>query len=200
MPSVNVLELPDAEAWESWLAANGATRTEAWLRIARRNSGAALPMIHETLDVALCHGWIDGQRKACDALSFLQRYSRRRPRSSWSQVNVAKAEALIASGRMQAAGLAEVEAAKADGRWVAAYASQRIATVPPDLATALAGNARASAAFESLGRSGRYAVILPLLKARTPQAREQLLARAINRLSGEDEVRTDLSEGPELPG
>lgn len=185
MPAVDVLEFPDAEGWGSWLEANGATQTEAWLRIARRNSGAALPMIHEALDVALCHGWIDGQRKAYDALSFLQRYSRRRPRSSWSQVNVAKAEALIASRRMQPAGLAEIEAAKADGRWEAAYASQRTATVPPDLATALAGNASASDAFERLGRSGRYAVILPLLKARTPQAREKLLERAINKLSGE---------------
>ena len=190
MPAVNVLEFPDAEGWESWLEANGATQTEAWLRIAKRNSGAALPMIHETLDVALCHGWIDGQRKAHDALSFLQRYSRRRPTSSWSQVNVAKVEALMASGRMQAAGLAEVAAAKADGRWDAAYAPQSTASVPPDLATALTGNARASAAFERLGRSERYAVILPLLKARTPQAREKLLTRAINRLSGDGDERT----------
>jgi uncharacterized protein YdeI (YjbR/CyaY-like superfamily) len=135
--------------------------------------------------VALCYGWIDGQRRAHDDVSFLQRFSRRRPRSSWSKVNVAKVEALMASGRMRPAGLAEVAAAKADGRWEAAYESQRTAAVPPDLAAGLAGNARANAAFERLGRSARYAVILPLLKARTPEARARILARAVARLAAQ---------------
>jgi uncharacterized protein YdeI (YjbR/CyaY-like superfamily) len=96
---------------------------------------------------------------------------------------VAKAEKLIAAGRMRPAGLAEIAAAQADGRWDAAYESQRVATVPPDLAVALAGDAAASAAFERLGRSDRYAVILPLLKARTPEMRAKILARAIARLT-----------------
>ena len=142
-------------------------------------------MIAEALDVALCYGWIDGQRRANDDVSFLQRYSRRRPRSSWSKVNVAKVEALLAAGRMRPAGPAEVEAAKQDGRWEAAYESQRNTAVPPDLVAALAGNARASAAFESLGRSDRYAVILPLLKARTPETRARTLARAVARLEAQ---------------
>jgi uncharacterized protein YdeI (YjbR/CyaY-like superfamily) len=180
---VDVLDFPDAAAWESWLAAHHAVRTEAWLRIAKRHSGIATLAIVDALDVALCYGWIDGQRKALDEVSFLQRYSRRRPNSSWSKVNVAKAEALIAAGRMGTAGLTEIEAARADGRWAAAYESQRTATVPPDLAAALAGNAEASAAFEQLGRSDRYTVILQLLKARTPEARAKTLARAVARLA-----------------
>src|SRR5688572_8711495 len=104
--------------------------------------------IDDALDVALCYGWIDAQRRALDAASYLQRYSRRRPRSSWSKVNIAKVEALTAAGRMRPPGLAEVAAAKADGRWDAAYESQRTAEVPPDLAAALAADARAGAAFE----------------------------------------------------
>ena len=182
---MDVLEFPDAAGWESWLEAQHELRAEAWLRIAKRHSGIALVTIAEALDVALCYGWIDGQRKAHDDVSFLQRYSRRRPRSSWSKVNVAKVEALMAAGRMRPAGLAEVAAAKADGRWEAAYESQRTAEVPPDLAAALAGDARANAAFERLGRSDRYAVILPLLKARSPETRARLLARAVARLAAQ---------------
>jgi uncharacterized protein YdeI (YjbR/CyaY-like superfamily) len=183
---MDVLDFPDAARWESWLAAQHGVRTEAWLRIGKRHSGIALLTIAEALDVALCYGWIDGQRRAHDDASFLQRYSRRRPNSSWSKVNVAKVEALTVAGRMRPAGLAEVAAAKADGRWQAAYESQRTATVPPDLAAALAGDARANAAFERLGRSDRYAMILPLLKARTPEARAKILARALARLTAEE--------------
>jgi uncharacterized protein YdeI (YjbR/CyaY-like superfamily) len=183
---VDLLDLPDAAQWESWLAAEHGVRTEAWLRIAKRHSGIASVTPAEALDVALCYGWIDGQRSAHDDVSFLQRFSRRRPGSSWSKVNVAKVEALMAAGRMRPAGLAEVETAKADGRWEAAYESQRTAAIPPDLAAALADNARANAAFERLGRSDRYAVILPLLKARTPQARAKTLARAVARLAAQN--------------
>jgi uncharacterized protein YdeI (YjbR/CyaY-like superfamily) len=182
---VDVLDLPDAARWESWLAAQHRVRTEAWLRIARRHSGIVSVTPAEALEVALCYGWIDGQRRAHDHLSFLQRFSPRRPGSSWSKVNVAKVEALMAAGRMRPAGLAEVAAAKADGRWEAAYEPQRTAAVPPDLAAALAGDARANAAFERLGRSDRYAVILPLLKARTPEARARILAQSVARLSAQ---------------
>jgi uncharacterized protein YdeI (YjbR/CyaY-like superfamily) len=181
----SVLDLPDAAGWESWLAAQHALRTDVWLRIARRHSGIDSITVTEALDVALCYGWIDGQRKAHDDVSFLQRYCRRRPGSTWSKVNVAKVEALLAAGRMRPAGLAEVAAAKADGRWEAAYESQRHATVPPDLAAALAADAPAQAAFERLGRSERYAVILPLLKARTPETRARALARAVAHLTAQ---------------
>ena len=184
MTVVALLEFPDAAAWESWLAEHHADASEAWLRIAKRGSDVATIAIADALDVALCWGWIDGQRKGLDGVSFQQRYCRRRPRSSWSQINVAKVEALTAAGRMQPPGLAEVAAAQADGRWAAAYASQRTAEVPPDLTAALAANPRAAAAFEGLGRSERYQVILALLKTQTEKGRTRALARAIERLEG----------------
>jgi uncharacterized protein YdeI (YjbR/CyaY-like superfamily) len=180
---VDALDFPDATGWESWLQAQHEHQAAAWLRIAKRRSGLATITITQALDVALCFGWIDGHRKAYDDMSFLQRFSGRRPKSSWSKINIARVEALTAAGRMQPAGLAEVAAAKADGRWHAAYESQRTAAVPPDLAAALAGNTRASAAFERLGRSDRYAVILPVLKAHTPDARTRALDRAIAQLA-----------------
>jgi uncharacterized protein YdeI (YjbR/CyaY-like superfamily) len=177
------LDLPDAAEWEAWLAAEHGTRGEVWLRIAKRHSGVTSVTSAEALEVALCYGWIDGQRKSYDEVSFLQRYSPRRAGSPWSKINVGKVETLIAAERMQPAGLAEVAAAKADGRWEAAYESQRTATIPPDLAAALADDTDAKAAFERLSKSEQYAVILPLLKARTPETRAKLVARAIERLA-----------------
>ena len=177
-------EFPDAEAWDAWLAGHHPDTSEAWLRIAKRGSGIATLAIAEALDVALCWGWIDGQRRRHDEGSFAQRYCPRRPRSSWSQVNVAKVEALTAAGRMRPPGLAQVAAAQADGRWAAAYASQRTAKVPPDLAAALAASPRAAAAFAGLGRSEQYQVILTLLKTQTERGRTQALARAVSRLEG----------------
>lgn len=182
MSEPELLDFADAAAWESWLFAHHADASEAWLRIAKRGSGLATVAIGDALDVALCWGWIDGQRKGLDATSFRQRYCPRRPRSSWSQVNVAKVEALTAAGRMRPSGLAEVARAQADGRWAAAYASQRDAEVPDDLTGALAGSPRAAAAFAGLGRSERYQVILALLKTRTALGRARALGRAITRL------------------
>lgn len=176
---MDALDLPDAAAWDAWLQEHHDRETEAWLRIAKRHSGLATISIGDAGDVAICHGWIDGHRRGLDEVSFLQRYSRRRARSTWSQVNVARAEALAAAGRMRAGGIAEVEAARADGRWAAAYEPQRTAELPPDLAAALAADPAAGGAFARLGRSDRYALILPLLKAATPQARARSVARAI---------------------
>jgi len=181
---MEVLDFPDAAAWEAWLAGQHATSTEAWLRIGKKHSGLALIAIGDALDVALCYGWIDGQRRSLDEVSFLQRYCPRRPRSSWSQVNVEKVAALTAAGRMRPPGIAEVEKARADGRWDAAYESQRTAEVPPDLAAALAGEPEAAAAFERLSRSDRYWIILQLLKTRTPEGRARNVARAVERLKG----------------
>lgn len=180
---MEIFEFADAAGWESWLAAEHRTRTEAWLRIGKRHSPIAFLRIADALDVALCFGWIDGQRKGLDDVSFLQRYCRRRPRSSWSKINVAKVEVLTAAGRMQPAGLAEVEAAKADGRWAAAYESQRTAEIPTDLAAALSANERAAAVFGSLSKSDRYAVILPLLKSKTPEGRARLVGQLVERLA-----------------
>jgi uncharacterized protein YdeI (YjbR/CyaY-like superfamily) len=177
------LDLPDAAAWQVWLDAHHDAGRAAWLRIAKKHSGIATISISDALEVALCYGWIDGHRKALDDVSFLQRYSRRRPNSSWSQKNVAAVDALTAAGRMRPAGLAEVDAARADGRWRAAYESQRTAEVPPDLVAALVATPVAATAFERLSRTDRYAVVLPLLKARTSGAREAALGRAVTRLA-----------------
>jgi uncharacterized protein YdeI (YjbR/CyaY-like superfamily) len=179
-----VLDLPDAPAWEAWLEEHHATAPEAWLRIAKKGSGLASVSIGEALDGALCFGWIDGQRRGLDDVSFLQRYCPRRARSTWSQVNVEKVARLTAQGRMRAAGQAEVDAARADGRWDAAYERQSTATVPDDLAAALAADPVAGAAFEALGRSERYAVMLPVLKATSPSARAKRVEQAVARLSG----------------
>lgn len=178
-----LLRFASGAEWESWLSANHNTKAEAWLVIGKKNSGAGLLEIQDALDGALCFGWIDGQRKGHDEKTFLQRYSRRRARSSWSQVNVGKVEGLISAGRMQPAGYAEIDAAKADGRWEAAYVSQANAEVPEDLQAALAGNQAAQGTFELLGKTERYLIILQILKARSPESRARILAKAVKKLA-----------------
>lgn len=180
----SILTLPDISAWESWLAANHASAAQAWLRIGKK--GARLPLIgiSDALDGALCWGWIDGQRRGLDDVSFLQRYCPRRPRSAWSQVNVAKVDALIAAGRMRPPGLAQVDAARADGRWDAAYEPQRTAEPPPDLLAALAADSAARAAFDALSRTERYLILMNLAKTRTPESRARFLAGAVGKLAG----------------
>ena len=180
----DVLDLPDGAAWEAWLEANHDTAAEAWLRIAKKGSGLPSLSIGDALDGALCFGWIDGQRKGLDEVSFLQRYCPRRPRSTWSQVNVEKVDRLTAQGRMRPAGLAQVEAARTDGRWDAAYERQSTAAVPDDLAEALAADPAAAAAYDALGSSEQYAVFLPVLKATAPAARAREVTRAVAELRG----------------
>ncbi|MFF0451852.1 YdeI family protein [Nocardia africana] len=174
LPAANCF--PDAAAWADWLDGHHTDDGGAWLMIARKGSSAPLITIDEAAEVALCYGWIDGHRRAHDDRSFLQRYSRRRPGSTWSQVNVVRAEALIAAGRMRPPGLAAVEAARADGRWDAAYAPQRSASVPSELTEALAVHTDAANRFAALDRTARYLLVLPLLAARTPAAKARRLA------------------------
>jgi uncharacterized protein YdeI (YjbR/CyaY-like superfamily) len=174
-----VIAFRDAAAFEAWLDAHVDLRVGVWLKIAKKGSGVPSLTAEEAVDVGLCYGWISGQRKSHDDAWYLQKYVPRRPRSRWSQVNVAKVEELIAAGRMRPSGLAEVEAAKADGRWAAAYASQRNATVPPDLAAALAASPQAAQAFAGLSRTRQYAVILKLATARTAAARAGQLRSVI---------------------
>ncbi|MEV4376630.1 YdeI/OmpD-associated family protein [Streptosporangium sp. NPDC049644] len=177
-----MMHFADATRWESWLAEHHESEGGVWLRIARKGSPEALITIGQALEVALCYGWIDSHRKSHDRHSFLQRYSRRRRGSPWSRVNVEHVEVLTAAGRMRPPGLAEVAAAQADGRWAAAYPAQRDATVPPDLAGALAANPQAAARFEALDKTGRYLLILPLLKTRTPAGRATRLHKTISSL------------------
>ncbi|HTJ36992.1 MAG TPA: YdeI/OmpD-associated family protein [Dactylosporangium sp.] len=174
------LVFADVDEWDAWLAAHGGSVTEAWLVVAKRGRPGLTAA--QAGDVAICHGWIDSRRRSLDDVSFLQRYSPRRPGSPWSLVNVERAEALTTAGRMRPAGSAQIAAARADGRWAAAYAPQRTASTPPDLAAALAGDPTAASAFAALGRGGQYALFLPLLKARTPASRATALRRALTTL------------------
>lgn len=182
---MNVLEFSKASDWESWLEVEHDQQAEAWLRVGKRHSGAPFITIAEAGESALCFGWIDGHRKAYDEVSFLQRYSRRRPRTPWSKINVGRVEALIKAGRMRPSGINEVDEAKADGRWDAAYEPQRSARVPAELTAALVGIPLAAAAFDDLSRADKYHLMLPLLKAYTPETRARALARVVTRLAAQ---------------
>jgi uncharacterized protein YdeI (YjbR/CyaY-like superfamily) len=177
-----VIAFRDAAAFDAWLDEHVGLPGGVWLKMANKGSGIPSLTSDEAVDVGLCHGWISGQRKPLDSVYYLQKYVPRRPRSRWSQVNVAKVAALTVAGRMRPPGLAEVEAAQADGRWAAAYESQRHATVPTDLAAALAASQRAGQAFNALGKTQQYAVILRLLTARTTHARAAQLRKAMSTL------------------
>jgi uncharacterized protein YdeI (YjbR/CyaY-like superfamily) len=178
----DVIAFRDAAQFEAWLEANVDLEVGVWLKLAKKGSGIPSLTADEAVDVGLCYGWISGQRRSYDEVYYLQKYVPRRPGSRWSQVNVAKVAELIDARRMRPSGLAEVEAAKADGRWAAAYESQRNATVPPDLAAALAASPPAARAFDALGRTERYAVILKLATARTATARATQLRKAMTAL------------------
>jgi uncharacterized protein YdeI (YjbR/CyaY-like superfamily) len=182
MAGREVITCRDPAEWEAWLAEHHATSAEVWLRIAKKGSGIASVTPSEALDGALCWGWIDSQRAAGDAASYLQRYSPRRPGSRWSQVNVDRVEALTAAGRLAEPGRAQVAAAQADGRWAAAYAPQRTATAPADLTAALRRYPPAAERFAAMDRSRRYAVLLRLATARTPEQRAARLAAAVEAL------------------
>lgn len=178
----DVIFFSTAAEFEAWLAEHVGWRPGVWLKIAKKGSGVPSLTDDEAVDLGLCYGWISGQRKAYDDVYYLQHYVPRRPRSRWSQVNVRRVESLIAAGRMRPSGLAEVEAAKADGRWDAAYESQKEASVPPDLAAALAANPRAGKVFESLSRTEQYAVILDIVTARTTKTRAAHIDKAVTAL------------------
>jgi uncharacterized protein YdeI (YjbR/CyaY-like superfamily) len=174
-----VIAFRDAAEFDAWLEAHVDLQAGVWLKIAKKGSGVPSLTDDEAVDLGLCYGWISGQRRAYDEVYYLQKYVPRRPRSRWSQVNVAKVEELIAAGRMRPSGLAEVEAAKADGRWAASYEPQRNATIPADLTAALAARPQAAQAFAALSKTQQYAVILKLLTARTATSRTAQLRRAM---------------------
>jgi uncharacterized protein YdeI (YjbR/CyaY-like superfamily) len=181
-----VVSFADQAAWRTWLAAHHADAPEGvWLKIARKSKGAAVESVDypEALEVALCFGWIDGQKKGFDETHWLQRFTPRRSRSIWSKVNRAKAEALVEAGEMQPGGLAEIERAKADGRWDAAYDSPRTSTVPDDLAAALAANAVARDFFATLDSTNRYAILHRLQTAKKPETRARRLAQFVEMLT-----------------
>ncbi|HEY9330579.1 MAG TPA: YdeI/OmpD-associated family protein [Streptomyces sp.] len=174
---------------ESWLDKHHADRTGLWLKIAKRDSGVESVSAAEVVDSVLCFGWIDGQRKSFDAVYYLQRITPRRRRSAWSLINVEKVAALTEAGRMRPAGLAEVEAARSDGRWAVAYPSQSRAAVPDDLTAALDADGPARVFFDRLSRSDRYLVLLRLMTATTPEVRAARLQKAVASMAAGRKVR-----------
>ena len=174
-PVLSFDTLPDCEAW---FAEHHADHRGFWLKIAK--VGAAETVNYaEALEVALVYGWIDGQKRGYSETFWLQRFTPRGLRSNWSQINRDKAEALIKAGRMRPAGQAQVDAAKSDGRWAAAYAGQKSATVPGDLAAALAADPQAKAFFETLTGANRYAILYRVHDAKKPETRAARIAKFV---------------------
>jgi uncharacterized protein YdeI (YjbR/CyaY-like superfamily) len=169
-------------AFENWLRRNHARESELWLRIYKKGSGVPTITTTQALDVALCWGWIDGIRKASDERSFLQRYTPRRARSVWSQINREHVARLTAAGRMTLHGQRQVDAAKADGRWDAAYAPVRSATkdtVPDDLRAAIEASPRARQTFRTLGRQNLFALAFRTNNMKTPAGRARKIAALV---------------------
>ena len=189
LDGVEIIAFRDASAWESWLAANHELQAGVWLKLAKKGSGIPSVTADEVVDVGLCYGWVSGQRKSLDETFYLQKYVPRRPRSLWSKVNVDKVEMLLAAGRMREPGMAQVRAAQADGRWAAAYESQKHATAPPDVDAALEDNEKARKFFDSLDRTSQYRFYLPVLQARSPKTRAARLEKMLAML--------EAGEGPQ---
>jgi uncharacterized protein YdeI (YjbR/CyaY-like superfamily) len=174
-----VMAFGSAAALDSWLAGHHDQAAGIWLKIAKKGSGIPSVSYAEAVEVALCHGWIDGQKDRFDDEHWLQRLTPRKPGGRWSKINREKAEELMASGRMRPAGLREVEQARADGRWERAYEGQRTIEVPPDLAGALAANERAREFFGTLSRVNRYAILYRIGDAKRPETRARRIAKYV---------------------
>jgi uncharacterized protein YdeI (YjbR/CyaY-like superfamily) len=190
MPSGDPPQIAFASAaeWEAWLEEHHAASDGVAVKIAKKGSGIASVAYPEVLDIALCFGWIDGRRNALDDRFFLQRFGPRRARSRWSQINREKAEALIEQGRMRPAGLAEVERAKADGRWDAAYAGQRSMGIPDDLQRELDARPQAAAFFAGLSSQNRYSILYRLQDAKRPETRARRLAKFVAMLEAGETI------------
>jgi uncharacterized protein YdeI (YjbR/CyaY-like superfamily) len=174
--------------WERWLQDNYGQSEGVWIKIAKKDAGITSVRYPEVLESALCFGWIDGRREALDEVYFLQRFVPRRSRSRWSQINREKAEQLIAAGRMRLAGAAEVDRAKADGRWEAAYVGQRSSTVPDDLQRELDARPEAKAFFAALSSQNRYAICYRLADAKKPDTRARRLEKFVAMLEAGETI------------
>ena len=169
--------------WRDWLAEHHASSDGVWIKFAKKGSGIPTVVYAEAVEEALIHGWIDGQAKRIDDDFYMQRFTPRRPRSIWSKINRAKAEKLIAEGRMAPAGLAEVERAKADGRWGRAYDSPTTAVVPDDLRTALDASPAAAQMFAELDGNNRYAILHRIQDAKRAETRARRIEQFVAMLA-----------------
>jgi uncharacterized protein YdeI (YjbR/CyaY-like superfamily) len=178
-----VLPFRSANAWAAWLAKHHASSRGLWLKFAKKAAGIETVTYAEALDVALCYGWIDGLVKRFDEQYYLQRFTPRRPRSKWSRINCGKATRLIEEGKMKPAGLRQVESARSDGRWSAAYDSPKTATMPADFRRALEKRPIAMMSFSSLTSRNRFAILYHIHDARKPETRARRIARFVSILA-----------------
>jgi uncharacterized protein YdeI (YjbR/CyaY-like superfamily) len=183
-----ILSFSSQKKWEEWLGEYHSTSKGIWLKIAKKGAETDTVNYAEALDVALCYGWIDGQKGALDEDFWLQKFTPRGPRSQWSKINREKVAALIENGRMKPAGLAEVERAKADGRWEAAYDAQSKASVPEDLQRELDANPDAAAFFATLESYNRYAILYRIQEAKKPETRAKRIEKFVGMLKRGEKV------------
>ena len=183
-----VVTFKSAKAWTSWLDKNYSASQGVWLKIAKKGAASASVTYAEALESALCYGWIDGKKRPLDAAWWLQRFVPRSPRSLWSRINRDKAEALIAQGRMHAAGLAAIEQARKNGRWESAYDAASRAAVPPDLQQALDANPDANAFFQTLDKVNRYAVLFRIQTVKKVETRARKIVQFVEMLARQEKL------------
>ena len=190
MPPADYPTLPveSKKKWTDWLSKQHDKSTGVWLKLAKKDSGVPSVTYEEALDVALCYGWIDGQKKGFDDKYWLQKFTPRGKKSIWSKINTEKAERLIASGEMKPAGLKAIEAAKQDGRWEAAYASQKTITVPADFQAALDQNKKAKAFFDTLKSAERYSFLFRIYNAKKPETRARHIQKFVEMLEKGEKI------------
>jgi uncharacterized protein YdeI (YjbR/CyaY-like superfamily) len=181
--AIQILSSRSSAEFRKWLAANHRECDGIWLHIFKKASGEQTVTYAEALDEALCYGWIDGQKQRHDEFSWRQRFTPRRPGSGWSKINTQHADRLIKAGRMKAAGQAQIDAAKKDGRWAAAYDSQSKATFPDDFLAALRKNKKSQVFFESLSQVNRYAIAYRLQTAKKPETKQRRMEMILAMLS-----------------
>jgi uncharacterized protein YdeI (YjbR/CyaY-like superfamily) len=182
-PDLPIIPFASRDAWGAWLEGQHATSDGLWLKLAKKYSGLETVTYDQAVEIALCYGWIDGQVRSLDEDYYLQRFTPRRPRSKWSKINRQKATKLIERGEMKPAGLREVERAKAEGRWDAAYDAPSTATVPEDLKRALGKNEIAREYFATLDRRNRYTILYQIQDAKRPETRARRIAKYVAMLA-----------------
>jgi uncharacterized protein YdeI (YjbR/CyaY-like superfamily) len=183
-----VIAFATQQDWEAWLKEHHTATRGIWLKIAKKETGIPSLSYAEALESALCYGWIDGQKASFDDQYWLQKFTPRGPKSMWSKVNCDKATALLASGRMQPAGIRQVELAKADGRWGAAYQSQSEISIPDDFQEELDNNQKAKEFFTTLNSVNRYAILFRIQTAKKPETRSARIRKFIEMLSNNQKI------------
>jgi uncharacterized protein YdeI (YjbR/CyaY-like superfamily) len=188
LANLPILLFESTQSWDAWLGEHHAQPHGVWIKIAKKGAGATTVSYAEALDAALCYGWIDGQKQAFDDSFWLQKFTPRRRKSVWSRVNTDKALQLIESGRMKPAGLREVDAARQDGRWDAAYQSQGNLTIPDDFLAELDRQPEARAFFETLNKVNRYAICYRIETAKKPETRKARIDKFIAMLAANEKI------------